>query len=144
MSYLYPDTYPDVMFAVDCDHHFLEEHVHSHDCVDTRSARLQLRHHSEPVCCRRDVAALDNLIGSWNCYGTTITIKCSQGPIGVQKAMPNVAAHHAVLDLAALVRVTCHVFGKNHSRGLAGVDPVTVISYNGLSNLQQNTWLGSR
>lgn len=40
---------------------------------------------------------------------------------------------------------TRHVLGQNHSRSLAGVNTVTVISYNGFSNLQmaQNTWLGS-
>lgn len=79
---------------------------------------------------------------SWHCYGTTITIKFSEGAICFQKAMLNVAAHHTVFDQAALIGVTCHVFRQNHSRGLAGVNPMTVISYNGLSDLQQDKWLG--
>lgn len=139
MSFLYPDTYPDVMFVVDCDHHFAKEHVHGHDCVDTRSAHLQLHHHPEPVCCRGDVTALDNLVGSWNCYSSTLTIKFSEGPTGIQKAVLNVAAHHTIPDQAALVGFACHVFGQSYSRGLAGVTLLTVISYNRLSNLQQNT-----
>lgn len=141
---LYPDTYPDIMFVVDCDQHVIEEHIHSQNCVDTWSAHLQVHHHPEPVWWLRLVATLDNLIRSWCCYGTTFTIKWSEDPIAVQKALLNVTAHLAVLDQAALVGVTCHVLGQNYSRGLAGVNPVTVISYNGLSNLQmtQNTWLG--
>ncbi len=72
------------MFVVDCDHYFIEEHIHSQTCFNTRSALLQLHHHPEPVKYLRLVAALDKLIGSWHCYGTTFTIKCSEGPIAVQ------------------------------------------------------------
>lgn len=131
------------MFVVDCDHPFIEEHKHRHNCLDSRSAHVQLHHHPEPVGCLRLVTVLDNLIGSWYCYGTTFTIKCSEGPIGVQNTLLNEAAHHATLDQAALVGITCHVLGQNNSRGQAGVNSETVISYNGLSNLQMtlNTWL---
>lgn len=133
------------MLVGDCDHQVIKEHKHAQNWVDTRSAHLQLHQQPEPVCCLRLVTVLDNLIDSRCCYGTTITIKCSESPIGVQKALLDVAAHHAVLHQAALVGVTCHVLGHNDSRGLTGGNPVTVIRDNGLSNLQmtRNTWLGS-
>lgn len=140
MSYFYPDTYPDVVFVVDCDHHIIEEHIHGHNCVDSRRAHLQLHHHPEPVWCLRLVTALNDLIGSRHCYGTTITIKCSEGPVGIQKALLREAAHHTVLDLTALVGVTCHVLGQDNSRVLAGVNPVTVICYDGLPNLKNKRW----
>lgn len=124
------------MLVSDCDHQVIKEHKHTQNWVDTRSAHLQLHQQPEPVCCLRLVTVLDNLIDSCRCYGTTITIKCSESPVGVQKALLDVAAHHAVLHQAALVGVTCHVLGHNDSRGLTGGNPVTVISDNGLSNLQ--------
>lgn len=89
------DTYPDIMCTVECDHHFIEEHKYRHNCVDTRSAHLQLRHNPEPRL--RLVTALDDVIGSWNCYSTTFTIKCSEAPVGIQKALLNVAAHYSGL-----------------------------------------------
>lgn len=104
-------TYPDIMCTVECDHHFIEEHKYGHNCVDARSEHLQLRHNPEPIWCLRLVTALDDVIGSRQCYSINFTIKCSEGPVGIQKTLLNVAAHNSVLDQAALIRVTCHVLG---------------------------------